>query len=150
MSNALSSWKSRVKGKIGEGQSWETISLKEPMIDEEEFNTFKAGLASEEARIWTEWGKKMREQNIGNHKLGSGGYRGKQPIWDKEDAKLERLGIENRWLKIMDPQLRNFVWARYRWDAELQQFVTDDIEVKAFELELVRNLPWISSSLHSN
>ena len=78
MSNALSSWKSRVKTKIGKGQSWETISLKEPMIDEEEFNTFKAGLASEEAKIWTAWGKKMRDMNIGNHKCGSGGYRGKQ------------------------------------------------------------------------
>ena len=80
MSNALSSWKSRVKAKIAKGESWETISRHEPMIEEEEFNTFKAGLASEEARIWTEWGKNMRDLNIGNHKLGSGGYRGKQPI----------------------------------------------------------------------
>ena len=77
MSNALSSWKSRVKTKIGKGQSWETISLNEPMIDEEEFNNFKAGLASEEAKIWTAWRKKMRELNIGNHKCGSGVYRGK-------------------------------------------------------------------------
>ena len=115
----MSSWKTRVKGKIEKGQSWETISLKELMIDEEEFNTFKAGLASDEAKIWTAWGKKMRDMNIGNHKCGSGGYRGKQPIWDKEDAELERLGIENRWLKITDPQLRNFVRARYHWDTEL-------------------------------
>ena len=150
MSNALSSWKSRVKAKIAKGESWETISRQEPMIDEEEFNTFKAGLASEEARIWTQWGKNMRDLNIGNHKLGSGGYRGKQPIWDKEDAELERLVIENMWLKITDPQLRNFVRARYHWDPEAMEFVTDDPDVKEFEKELVRNLPRISSLLHSN
>ena len=45
MSNALSSWKFRVKTKIAKGQSWEAISVKEPMINEEDFNTFKAGLA---------------------------------------------------------------------------------------------------------
>ena len=50
----------------------------------------------------------------------------------------------------MDPQLRNFVRARYHWDAELQEFVTDDPEVNAFEQELVRNLSRISSLLHSN
>src|SRR3954468_7844447 len=104
MSNALSSWKTRVKGKIEKGQSWETISPKEPMIDEEEFNTFKAGLVFDEAKICTSWGNKMRDMNIGNQKCGSGGYRGKQPIWDKEDAEMEHLGLENRWLKIMDPQ----------------------------------------------
>ena len=120
------------------------------MIDEEEFNTFKAGLASEEARIWTKWGEKMREQNIGNHKCESGGYEGKQPIWGKEDAELERLRIENRWLKIMDLQLRNFVRARYYWDPEAMEFVTDNPDVKEFEKELVRNLPRISSLLHSN
>ena len=49
MSNTLSSWKTQVKGKIEKGQSWETISLKEPKIEEEEFNTFKVGLVSDEA-----------------------------------------------------------------------------------------------------
>ena len=140
MSNALSSWKTRVKGKIDKGESWETISLKEPMIDEEEFNTFKAGLVSDEDKIWTAWGKKMRDMNIDNHKCGRGGYRGKQPIWDNGDAELERLGLENRWLKITDPQLRNFVRACYRWDDKIQDFVIDDPDVKLFELELVRNL----------
>ena len=144
MSNALSSWKSRVKAKIDKGESWENISRQEPMLDEEEFKTFKAGLASEEAKIWTAWGEKMWDLNIGNHKCGSGGYRGKQPIWDKEDAELERLGLEN------NLQLRNFVRARYYWDPETMEFVTNDPDVKEFEKELVRNLPRISSLLHSN
>ena len=119
MSNALRSWKTRVKVKIEKCKSWEKISLKEPMIDKEEFKNFKAGLVSDEAKIWTAWGKKMRDLNIGNHKCRSGGYTGKQPIWDKEDAELERLGLENRWLKITDPQLRNFVRARYYWDDKI-------------------------------
>ena len=63
---------------------------------------------------------------------------------------MEQLGLENRWLKIMDLQLRNFVRARYHWDAELQEFVTGDPDVLEFEKELVRNLPRISSLLHTN
>ena len=54
----------------------------------------------------------MREQNIGNHHCGSGGYRGKKPIWDKEDAEYARLGKENPWEKITDEQTRFFVWSR--------------------------------------
>ena len=49
----------------------------------------------------------------------------------------------------MDLQLRNFVRARYRWDDKIQDFVTDDPYVKAFELEMVRNLQRISRLLHS-
>ena len=83
----------------------------------------------------------MREQNIGAHRLGSGGYRGKHPIWEKEDAELERLGKENPWLKIADLQLRHFVRARYYLDPVTKEFVTDDPDVKEFEKKLVRNLP---------
>ena len=72
----MNSWKHRVKRKIEKGLSWE-----------EEFEQFKLSLRTEEAKKWTKWGKDMREQNIGNHHCGSGGYRGKKPIWDKEDAK---------------------------------------------------------------
>ena len=30
--------------------------------------------------------------SAGNHRLGSGGYFGKQAIWDKEDAEVAKLG----------------------------------------------------------
>ena len=49
MSTALSSWKFRVKKKINKGESWEEISAKEPMLDKEEFESFKLSLKSEEA-----------------------------------------------------------------------------------------------------
>ena len=84
-----------MKKKIDKGLSWEEIHAKEPMLDEEEFETFKASLETEEAKAWTNWGKDMRDLNIGNHHLGSGGYTGKKPVWDKEDAEVARLGKEN-------------------------------------------------------
>ena len=119
MSNALSSWRTRLKAKIDEGKSWEQIHAEgEKNVDEEEFNFFKEDLATEEARAWTAWGQGMRELNIGDHHLGSGGYKSKIPIWDKEDAELDRLGKDNPWLKIADLQLRYFVRARYYLDPD--------------------------------
>ena len=91
----MSSWKCRVRRKIEKGETWEEIKTKDPMLDKEDFDAFKLSLSTEESKKWTEWGKKMRDLNLGNHRLGSGGYRGKQPIWDKEDAEVERLGKEN-------------------------------------------------------
>ncbi|KAM0917192.1 hypothetical protein ACQ4PT_009630 [Festuca glaucescens] len=140
MSNALSSWRSRVKNKIQKGESWEQIKKGEPMLDEAEFEIFKAEMASDEAKAWTEWGQQMRDLNIGKHHLGSGGYRGKLPVWEKEDAELARLGKPNLWLKITDLQVRNFVRARYYLDKETMEFVTDDDDVNKFEKKLVRNL----------
>ena len=140
MSNALSSWKSRVKKQIEKGDSWEKISSKESMLDKEEFEAFKLSLKSEEAKNGTKWGKDMRDLNIGNHHLGSGGYRGKQPIWDKEDAEYASLGKENPWEKITDEQTRYFVQSRYYLDKKTGEFVTDDVAVKDFEKYLVRNL----------
>ncbi|KAM0927897.1 hypothetical protein ACQ4PT_002140 [Festuca glaucescens] len=141
MSNALSSWRSRVKNKIEKGESWEKIKKGELMLDEAEFEKFNAEMASDEAKAWTEWGQQMRVLNLGKHHLGSGGYRGKIPVWEKEDAELARLEKPNPWLKITDLHVRNFVWARYYLDKETMEFVTDDDDVKKFEEKLVRNLP---------
>ncbi|KAK1611167.1 hypothetical protein QYE76_034840 [Lolium multiflorum] len=106
MSNALSSWKSRVKAKIDKGESFESIKKGEPMLDEAEFQIFKERLDSEDAKAWTEWGRQMHELNLGAHHLGSGGYRGKIPIWEKEDEELARAGKPNPWLKMTDLQVR--------------------------------------------
>jgi hypothetical protein len=58
----------------------------------------------------------MRNLNIGVHHCKSGGYQGKQPIWDKEDREIEHLGKENPWHKITDLQIRNFVRSYYMLD----------------------------------
>lgn len=138
MSTALSSWKTRLKDKIKKGKSWEQISRKDPSLSREDFEAFKSSLETDEAKKWTAWGKKMRELNLGAHRCGSGGYRGKQPTWDKEDAEMIRLGKENPWLKIADIQTRNYVRSRYYLDWETGEFVTDYPDVKKFEKLLVR------------
>lgn len=138
MSTALSSWRNRLKRKIDHGESWEKISSKESSLSKEDFDEFKSSLETEEAKKWTAWGKKMRELNLGVHHCGSGGYRGKQPTWDKEDLEIQRLGKENPWLRIADLQTRNFVWSRYYLDWKMGEFVTDDPDVKNFEKYLVR------------
>lgn len=145
MSTALSSWKSRVKNRILDGKSWEEIKKSEPMLDEDEFIKFKAACSTPEGIEWTEWGRRMRDLNIGNQRCGSGGYRGKEAIWAKEDAEYERLGKENPWDKFTDPQVMRFVRARYYLHPVLKEFVTDDEEVRKFQKLLVRNLPRISS-----
>jgi hypothetical protein len=81
--------------------------------------------------------------NLGNHRCGSGGYRGKKAIWAAEDAEVEHLGKENPWLKITDEQVRNFVWAHYYLDKVTKEFITDDDDVRKFEEKLVRNLPMV-------
>jgi hypothetical protein len=138
MSTALSSWKNRLKRKIEAGESWERISSKDPSLSLEDFNAFKSYLQSDAVKKWTAWGKKMRDLNLGTHHCGSGGYRGKQPTWDKEDAEMVRLGKENPWHKIQDEQARNFVRSRYYLDWKTGEFITDHEDVRDFEKYLVR------------
>ncbi|KAK1695804.1 hypothetical protein QYE76_012501 [Lolium multiflorum] len=140
MSTALSSWKNRLKRKIEAGESWERISSKDPSISLEDFNAFKSYLESDAVKKWTAWGKKMRDLNLGTHHCGSGGYRGKQPTWDKEDAEMVRLGKENPWHKIQDVQARNFVRSRYYLDWKTGEFITDYKDVRDFEKYLDEEL----------
>ncbi|KAK1632005.1 hypothetical protein QYE76_006320 [Lolium multiflorum] len=140
MSTALSSWKNRLKRKIEAGESWERISSKDPSLSLEDFNAFKSYLESDAVKKWTAWGKKMRDLNLGTHHCGSGGYRGKQPTWDKEDAEMVRLGKENPWHKIQDEQARNFVRSRYYLDWKTGQFITEHEDVRDFEKYLDEEL----------
>ncbi|KAK1611608.1 hypothetical protein QYE76_035281 [Lolium multiflorum] len=140
MSTALSSWKNRLKRKIEAGESWERISSKDPSLSLEDFNAFKSYLESDTVKKWTAWGKKMRDLNLGTHHCGSGGYRGKQPTWDKEDAEMVRLGKENPWHKIQDEQARNFVRSRYYLDWKTGEFITDHEDVRDFEKYLDEEL----------
>ena len=142
MSTALSSWKSRVKAKIQKKKSWEDISIQEPHITLEEFEEFKEFLKSEVCAKWTKWGKEMRALNLGNHHLGSGGYKGKQPTWEKEDREIARRNLENPWDKILDEQTRNFVRSRYYLDWATGEFVTKYDDVKKFQEKLVREFKY--------
>ena len=50
MSTTLSSWISQVKKNIDKGESWEQIKSKEPTLQKEDFDDFKASLDTEEAQ----------------------------------------------------------------------------------------------------
>ena len=51
-----------------------------------------------------QWGRELRDKNLGNHHLGSRGYPGKQDIWDKEDAEYEAANKLNPYKKYKDPK----------------------------------------------
>ncbi len=145
MSKALSSWKSRVKQKILDGESFEQVNETDPMIDIDEFTTYKTKIETDEDhKKMSLWGKTMREQNIGNHRLGSGGYRGIKPTWEKEDALLRAKGMDNPWDKFAhNEQVYNFIRARYSLNEKTMEFETSNKEgvksVADFEQLLVRN-----------
>ena len=87
-----------------------------------------------------EWGKQMRELNIGEHTLGPGGYRVAEPIWDKEEADRAEQGLPPLFDKYGDKQTRNFVRARYKKDPKTKELTTDP-KTRRLELVLVRNTP---------
>ena len=140
MSKALSTWKSNVKRMIEKGESYEKIKEKNPSITEDDYNDFKINCSSTASSQSSEWGKQMRELNIGEHTLGPGGYRVAEPIWDKEDAERAEQGLPPRFEKYRDKQTRNFVRARYKEDPVTKELTTDP-KTRALELVLVRNTP---------
>ena len=141
MSKALSTWKSNVKRMIEKGESYEKIKEKNPSITEDDYNDFKINCSSTASSQSSEWGKQMRELNIGEHTLGPGGYRVAEPIWDKEDAERAEQGLPPRFEKYSgNKQTRNYVRARYKEDPITKELTTDP-KTRALELVLVRNTP---------
>ena len=141
MSKALSTWKSNVKRMIEKGESYEKIKEKNPSITEDDYNDFKINCSSTANSQSSEWGKQMRELNIGEHTLGPGGYRVAEPIWDKEDAERAEQGLPPRFEKYSgNKQTRNYVRARYKEDPITKELTTDP-KTRALELVLVRNTP---------
>ena len=80
MSKALSTWKSKVKRMIEKGESYDKIKEKNPSISEDDYNDFKINCSSTANSQSSQWGKEMRVLNLGEHKLGPGGYRVAEPI----------------------------------------------------------------------
>ena len=73
-------------------------------------------------------------------KLGPGGYRVAEPLWDKEDAERAEQGLPPSFDKYRDKQTRNYVRARYKIDPVTKELTTDP-KTKALERVLVRNTP---------
>ena len=108
MSTALSTWKSTVKAMIEKGDSYEKIKAKYPLMSEDEYKEFKIKCKSSATSESSQWGKEMRELNLGEHTLGPDGYRVAEPIWDKEEADRAEQGLLPLFDKYGDKQTRNF------------------------------------------
>ena len=78
----------------------------------------------------------MLDKNVAPHNLGSRGYPGKQPVWDKEDA--ERKGPDP-YPKFKNPLRNRFVRARYKVNPKTKELCTNakvkDLEKKIWEEE---------------
>ncbi|KAI5002895.1 hypothetical protein ZWY2020_027545 [Hordeum vulgare] len=104
MSKALSTWRSVVKRMIDKGDSYEKIKATNPSISEDDYKEFKIKCESKATAESSQWGKEMRELNLGVNQLGPGGYRVAEPIWDKEDAERAKQGLPPRFEKYGDKQ----------------------------------------------
>ena len=140
ISTTLSTWRSAVKRMIDKGDCYEKIKAKYPLMSEDEYKEFKIKCESSATSESSQWGKEMRELNLGVHQLGPGGYRVVEPIWDKEDADHAEQGLPPCFEKYHDKQTRNFVRARYKEDPVTKELTTDP-KTMALELVLVRNKP---------
>jgi hypothetical protein len=122
-SNALSAWKTRVKKAIEvDHETYAEIVADNPTIMLEDFEKFKATCNEEAAKARSERGKQLQAKNMGNHRLGSRGYTGKRPVWAKEDAERERLGIPDPLAEFTDQQEHDFIRARFSWDPKKRFF----------------------------
>ena len=140
MSTALATWRAAVKRMILRGDSYEKIKEKNPSISEADYLEFKIKCESNASAESSQWGKDMRNLNLGVHKLGPGGYRVAEPKWDKEDAERAAQGLPPLFDKYHEKQTRNYVRARYKVDPVTKELTTDP-KVKALERVLVRNTP---------
>jgi hypothetical protein len=114
MNKALGNWKARVKRLITDDKlSYPEFAKKEPLISEDDYNTFKARCATVTSQVKSRKGKELRAKNIGTHHLGSGGYRAAVPKWDKQDADCLAKGVPPPFADIKDQQARNFFRARH-------------------------------------
>ena len=140
MSTALATWRAVVKRRIEKGDSYEKIKETNPSISEADYLEFKIKCEGNASAESSQWGKDMRDLNLGVHKLGPGGYRVAEPKWDKEDAERAEQGLPPLFDKYRDKQTRNYVRARYKVDPVTKELTTDP-KTKALELVLVRNTP---------
>ena len=140
MSTTLSTWSAAVRSRILRGDSYEKIKEKNPSISEAVYREFKIKCESNTSAESSQWGKDMRDLNLGVHKLDPGGYRVAEPIWDKEDAERAEQGLPPLFDKYRGKQTRNYVRTRYMVDPVTKELYTDP-KTKALELVLVRNTP---------
>ena len=147
MSTSLATWRSTVKIMILKGDNYEKIKEANPSISETDYQEFKLKCEDTSTSESSQWGKGMRELNLGVHRLGPGGYRVAEPKWEKENAEHAAQGLPPRFNKYKDKSTNNYLRARYKEDPETKELTTDP---KVLELErlLVKNTtPRLISSI---
>ena len=102
---------------ISESQEREVQELKAkyPLISEDNYKEFKIKCESSATSESSQWGKEMRQLNIGAHQLGPGGYRVAEPVWDKEDAKRAEQGLQPRFEKYLTSRPGTMSGPGTRW-----------------------------------
>ena len=144
-SNALSACKVRVKRLIEKNKPMSKILASNSSLTEDEFLKLKDTCATEESKLRSAKFKGLQERNTGKHRLGSRGYIGKRPIWDKEDVEREATGIPDPLAEFTDPQECDFIKARYKWDSKKKVWSTD-VPMRELMKLLVKNFHLILAS----
>ena len=140
-SNDLASWKTRVKRASEADEPLSKILEENPTLTKEEFEKFKDTCATEATKAKAAKFKSLQQRNMGKHRLESHGYLSKRPIWDKEDAKHEAVGIPYPFAKFTNPLECDFIRARYKWDKEKKVFHTDQITRRLIRILVIILLP---------
>ncbi|VAH99873.1 unnamed protein product [Triticum turgidum subsp. durum] len=130
----LSTWKSKAKSEYLEKDYETEIKKKWPSVSEEDWNLFKQHCETPEVKEMEKWGKEMRARNIGNHTLGSRGYPGKKPKWDKQDAEFAAAGIPNPFKEFENPRENDYIRGRCKYDEATKTWVLDEKTAKVKEL----------------
>ncbi|KAM3196815.1 hypothetical protein ACQJBY_072489 [Aegilops geniculata] len=130
----LSSWKSKAKSEYLEKDYETEIKKKWPSVSVEDWNLFKQHCEAPEVKEMEKWGKEMRARNIGHHTLGSRGYPGKKPKWDKQDAEFAAAGIPNPFKEFENPRENDYIRGRCKYDEATKTWVLDEKTAKVKEL----------------
>ena len=98
-------------------------------------------MSTDAAKAKSARGKEMKELNIGNHRLGSGGYRAARKKWAAEDKAAVDRGEAPPFADITEPQAHSFVRARCEMAKGSSMYSdTKDEKVQAFLRNYVSNL----------
>ena len=130
-----------MKKAIKKNEPWSKIHAENPTLTEEDFEKFKETCAKDETKEKSEKMKALQARNTPPHRLGSRGYEGKRHVWAKEDAERESYRIPDPLAEFTEPQERDWIRARYKWDPVNKIFYTDPNTREFMRLLVIVILP---------
>lgn len=140
MSAALRTWRYDAK-KLLTADFETKIKTKWPKIEREHWEQFVADKNSEAFEQKSQQGKELRAKNKWPHHLGSRGFPGKKPKWDKEDAALIAAGKPVPFPDIVQERARNYLRARSVPDPVTGSPAITDPELQEVAARLVKSQP---------